>query len=255
MGQVPAFTSYLVIGDGRVARHFRRYFEFEALPFYQWSRKANSQEELQEFASKASHVLFLISDRAIAPFLEENTFLRSKVCIHMSGALVIEGVPGAHPLMTFSDEFYGHDIYRSIPFVIERGAGGARWLLPKLPNPSFEMPAEDKGLYHAFCVLAGNFTVLLWEKVIFEFEAKFGLPKKVLLPYLRQTAENIARAAPGQTVLTGPLIRGDQETISKNLAALGGDAFEKVYQAFIHAYRQEVANEVGPRLPQNEVTR
>ncbi len=258
MGQVPAFTSYLVIGDGRVARHFRRYFEFEALPFYPWSRRQNTKNELVNLSEHVSHVLLLISDRAIEPFLHENPYLLDKICVHMSGALSVGGATSVHPLMTFSDTLYELEFYRQIPFVIERDANENNALqrfLPGLRNPCFGLSTEHRVLYHALCVLAGNFTVLLWEKAFREFAGKFDLPKDVLIPYLMQTVKNLASSTAGDSVLTGPLARADFSTINKHLKVLENDPYHEVYLAFTHAFQREVHDEVSARLSQNEVTR
>ena len=39
--------------------------------------------------------------------------------------------------------------------------------------------------------------------------------------------------------LSGPLSRGDQATLQRNLEALKGDPFEDVYRAFVSAYEQQ----------------
>jgi predicted short-subunit dehydrogenase-like oxidoreductase (DUF2520 family) len=260
MGQVPAFSSYLVIGDGRVARHFKRYFEFEVLPFFSWSRRHNTEIELLDWVTRASHVLLLINDGAIETFLHENPCLQNRVCVHMSGALSMAGAVSAHPLMTFSDHLYDLAFYRSIPFVIERGHS-LQWLLPGLRNPSFDLAPQHRVLYHALCVLTGNFTVLLWEKAFREFADQFDLPKEVLIPYLTQTAKNLAAASAGESVLTGPLVRGDLATIDRHLGVLVDDPFRDVYLAFTTAFQfttefqKEAHDEVGTRLSQIEITR
>ncbi len=78
--------------------------------------------------------------------------------------------------------------------------------------------------------MAGNFPTLLWARVISEFEIRLGLPREVLRPYLRQTLENTLGS--GVTALTGPLARGDRETVKRNLAALGDGPFADIYRAF-----------------------
>lgn len=235
MGQVPVFSSYLVIGDGRAARHIRHYFDLEAIPFKSWHRR-NPRDDLRSLAAGASHVLLLISDSAIAAFLRDHEFLEPLVRVHFSGALSINGAIGAHPLMTFaSDKLYDLESYRKIPFVVESGHE-LEDVLPRLQNPAFQLAPENKGLYHALCVLSGNFTVLLWEKAFREFAGKLGLPKEALLPYLRQTMENLATAGVGESVLTGPLARGDHKTIEKNLASLKDDPYRAVYEAMSRAH-------------------
>jgi predicted short-subunit dehydrogenase-like oxidoreductase (DUF2520 family) len=234
MRQVPA--SYLILGDGRVARHLRRYFDLEAISYIHWNRKSHSHEQLRSWAETSTHILLAISDSALEEFLRERRFLLSKVCVHFSGAVSLAEIPSAHPLMTFGAEFYDLEVYRSIPFVFEKGRGSASELLPGLRNPSYEIEAEKKALYHALCVLSGNFSTLLWERAAQRFADDLGLPKSALVPYMTQITNNIVSAYPGASVLTGPLTRGDGDTIAKNLAALEGDPFQEVYQAFVRAY-------------------
>ena len=234
MRQVPA--SYLILGDGRVARHLRHYFDLEAIPYIHWNRQSHSQEQLKIWAETSSHILLAISDSALEGFLRQNQYLLAKVCVHFSGALSLAEIPSAHPLMTFASDFYDLEVYRSIPFVFEKGRGSAAELLPDLRNPFYEIEAGKKSLYHALCVLAGNFSTLLWERATQRFTDDLGLPKSVLVPYTTQINKNIVSAPLGVSVLTGPLTRGDENTIAKNLAALEGDPFQDVYQAFVRAY-------------------
>ena len=63
----------------------------------------------------------------------------------------------------------------------------------------------------------------------------------VLLPYLERTAANTI--AEGESALTGSLARGDRLTADRDLAALEGDPYREVYQAFARAFAHE---EVGP---------
>lgn len=246
MGQVPAFSQsfshYLVLGDGRVARHAALYLKLLELPFLTWTRN-DGPEALLQRAQSASHVLVLLSDRAIVPFLRENSELirAGKTCVHFSGSLTTELAAGAHPLMTFTEKPYSLDEYRRIPFVIEKGRGAFTSLLPGLPNASFEIEPGSKPLYHALCVMAGNFTVLLWEKTFATFAKRFGLPKAVLIPYLERIAKNLAESKPQESVLTGPLARGDRETIEANLGSLANDPFADVYRAFVSAHERTPA--------------
>lgn len=241
MRQVPthatlAFTSYLILGSGRLSRHLQAYFQFEALPFQVWSR-ADGPETLVSKALEASHILFALPDSQIEAFAQAHrTLFDAKSCVHFSGALVTTLMPSAHPLMTFPDDLYDRETYLHLPFVLEKGRNTFTNLLPGLKNPAFEIEPALKTRYHALCVMSGNFTVLLWEKVFREFEQSFGLPKQILLPYLLQTTENLALSK--TSVLTGPLVRNDDETIKKHLVELGDDPFASIYRSFVHAYQR-----------------
>lgn len=228
--QVPA---YLIIGNGRVARHVACYFEHLGLSYTQWHR-GMPEETLAAQAAAASHILILIRDDAIVDFATYHLSGISALKIHFSGALVAEGIHGAHPLMTFGPDLYAPEKYAAIPFVIEDDAPDVDALLPGLPNPHARIQKPDKAKYHALCAMAGNFSCLLWQKLMDSFAADFGLPPETAHAYLRQQTENLL--ADYTSALTGPLVRGDRATVQKHLSALKGDPFADVYQSFITAY-------------------
>jgi predicted short-subunit dehydrogenase-like oxidoreductase (DUF2520 family) len=238
MRQVPGSTHFLIIGDGRLARHFAHFLAFESIPFELWKRSQGS-EDLASKAKAATHVLLAISDASISAFTETNAQIFSeKTLVHFSGALIHPTIPSAHPLMTFSHDLYEPSTYRRIVFITEKGRARLSDLIPGLKNNTYEIEPELKGLYHAFCVMSGNFTVLLWEKAFKEFET-MGLPRFALLPYLERVALNLISSAGGKSVLTGPLARHDHETIAKNIESLNGDPFEGVYRAFVVAVSEQ----------------
>lgn len=224
--------TYGVVGRGRVAMHMTRYLELESQPVRQWHR---GRWTTPESALEGSDVVLLaISDDALEPFLEAHPDLAHATCLHFSGSRAVEGAYGFHPLMTFGPETYDRETYRAIPFVTERGGPEFSDLFPALPNPSWSIDPDQKALYHALCVLAGNFPTLLWNKSFDLFEARLGLPRTMLTPYLEQTLRNTL--ASGGEALTGPLARGDRGTVARNLRALEGDAYADVYRAFARAH-------------------
>lgn len=224
--------TYGVVGRGRVATHMTRYLELESQPVRQWHR---GQSTAPQSALEGSDVILLaISDDALEPFLEAHPGLADATCLHFSGSRTVAGAHGFHPLMTFGPEPYGRETYRAIPFVTERGGPEFAAVFPALPNPSRSIDPGQKALYHALCVLAGNFPTLLWNKSFDLFEARLGLPRALLAPYLEQTLKNTL--ASGGEALTGPLARGDRGTVERNLRAMEGDAYADVYRAFAHAH-------------------
>jgi hypothetical protein len=236
-------TNYAIVGGGRLARHFSEYFRLLEIPHTRWTRDPRSpfnsfatgdaKARLRSTVREAGRVLLLVADSGIVPLLRQYPFLHEKQLIHCSGSQSVPGVAGAHPLMTFSGQLYSLETYRRVPFVLEPGAS-FRHLFPGLPNPHFTVCAEDKSRYHAMCVMAGNFTQLLWQGVSERFERDLELPAGVLHPYLRQLAENFI-SSPG-SALTGPLTRGDGKTIERNLNALEGDPLGDLYTAFMRFY-------------------
>lgn len=239
MRQVP---KYLLVGNGRVARHMACYFDFLGISYTQWHR-GMSEDMLAAHAHAASHILLLIRDDAIADFAQFHLSGIDALKVHFSGVLNVNGVYGAHPLMTFGPDLYTREKYETIPFVVEQGAPAFADLLPGLPNAHAVIAAKDKAKYHALCAMAGNFSCLLWQKLMHDFEHEFGLPAQTAQAFLRQQTENLL--ADYQSALTGPLMRGDNATLSKHMHALKDDPFGEVYQSFINAYRVQEKNASG----------
>lgn len=245
MRQVP----FGIIGDGRAARHMAQYLTLLGISFRQWSRRASSGTRVSPARALGGcrTLLILIQDAAIEPFLLEQGELSASAdfVVHFSGSLSTPLALGAHPLMTFGPALYALETYRSIPFVhdplLEFAAA-----FPELLNPRHAIPVADKALYHAFCVLSGNFTALLWSKFFREIRTRWGIPAEAAWPYLRKVSENLLTDP--ALALTGPLARGDWATIERNLDALAGvrDPYEAVYSAFLRA-------ELGP-LENHSVT-
>jgi predicted short-subunit dehydrogenase-like oxidoreductase (DUF2520 family) len=232
MRQVP---HYLIIGNGRVARHFQFYFTKLKISYSSWHRQ-EPHSTLQQFIKDSSHILLLISDGAIEEFIAKELKDNSQILIHFSGSLITSSAYGTHPLMTFSDTLYPEDQYKTIPFIIDQDAPAFHELFPALPNAHFRLAKELKGKYHALCVLSGNFSCMLWQKLISSFENEFKFNPEIAQPYLLQQTQNILNNH--KTALTGPLVRNDFSTIKNNIAALDSDPFQDVYKSFIECYQK-----------------
>ncbi|HYD18715.1 MAG TPA: DUF2520 domain-containing protein [Patescibacteria group bacterium] len=322
MRQVP---KYLIIGNGRLARHLCHYFSLLKIKDYSKWDRSQPIERLHELATGATHILLAIKDSAIEPFIDEHlvdiapcahikilndafdgirkargvesaaameaalksfdtahpqlnaagrrqvgglfklvegvrdaaqagddvtaaarvkelgqglhtlkSSLPMATKVHFSGSIVTKKAFGAHPLMTFSADLYTLDKYLAIPFVVDEKAPPFRELLPGIHNQHVRLSPQQKAKYHAACVMAGNFSCLLWQKLFDTLQEDFGFPAHIGDMYLKQQTENLLKDY--KTALTGPLARGDTETIERNLKALSGDPYKAVYEAFVKAY-------------------
>jgi predicted short-subunit dehydrogenase-like oxidoreductase (DUF2520 family) len=68
-----------------------------------------------------------------------------------------------------------------------------------------------------------------------------GLPASSLQPYLQQVVSNFIQDP--ESALTGPLSRGDHQTVNRNLTALATDPLEPVYQSFVELHRRQQQND------------
>lgn len=227
-GQGPQTQSLLLIGSGRLARHLSFYLELSKTPFRTWSRDRQSLDELNALLSDASTVALAISDDALGSFIDGSLRSFGGRIVHFSGSWHREGILSAHPLMSFGTELYPGDFYPKIHFSLT-GTDSLRDLFPDWANSFSKISAEQKPLYHALCVLGGNFPVLLWNKMESDLKA-MGLPEEGIRLYIQRVSDNYLKM--GSLALTGPLVRKDETTIQKNLAALAPDPWEKVYRAF-----------------------
>ncbi len=226
---------YLLIGNGRVATHFKHYLSLLNLAYLTWDRQL-SISDLHAKILLAERILILISDNAIESFLQTHLQHKAEICLHFSGALNSQHCVGAHPLMSFTHQLYTLDIYQKIPFIIDENAPDFSFLMPGLPNQHVRLKKELKTKYHALCVLSGNFSCLLWQKLFTSLQQEFNFPSDIAHSYLQQLTQNLLTHP--STALTGPLTRGDKETIDHHIAILEGDPFQGIYQSFVTAYQQ-----------------
>lgn len=227
----------LIVGNGQLAHHFQHYFSLLKITFFSWNRT----EPIAELHEKVTligegRILLLITDNAIESFIEEHLQNTPAILIHCSGSLVTQKAYGLHPLMTFSKNLYSEAVYRSIPFVIDENATEWDELFPDLPNSHFRLNPSLKAKYHALCVLSGNFTCILWQKLFKDFEEELQLPASAAHAYLTRQMQNLIEGP--KVALTGPLVRNDHNTIAQNLQALEGDPFQELYQSFLQCYQK-----------------
>ncbi|MCB0383823.1 MAG: DUF2520 domain-containing protein [Bdellovibrionales bacterium] len=252
MGRVPEIQTeklcHLFIGSGRLARHLKYYFTTKNIPVISWSRNKEpefnsldvmefpqNKERLVASLKKAHTVWLLISDREIEKFIETHLEITTRQVVHCSGSLVVSGALSFHPMMTFAEDLYEPEFYEKILFVGESGQEKLRTICPELPNPYKAIEPRLKPLYHALCVASSNFTVVLWQQALIEF-SRLGIEWNDLIPYLEQTTTNLIRDP--LMALTGPLVRGDEKTIAKNLSSLRGRPLGPIYESFVQLYSE-----------------
>lgn len=135
---------------------------------------------------------------------------------------------GLHPLQTFAgpatasglDVFAGAGcaVAGTSPAALELAAMLGR----RLGMVPFEIDDEGRAAYHAAASVASNFLVTLQEAAE-TIAAGAGLDpheaRALLMPLMRRTVENIAELGP-EASLTGPIARGDGETVEAQRAAV-----------------------------------
>lgn len=185
---------------------------------------------------QAKLIWFCVPDGEIARAgraIAEDASVKGKVIFHSSGALTSSelqpfrrrgaAVASVHPLMTFVSG--SHPRLAGVPFAIEGDAAAvrlARRVVRDLEGQAYAIRKKDKAAYHAW----GMFTSPLFTALLATTErvaASAGVDQKDairrMMPILQQTLKNYAAfGAPG--AFSGPIIRGDVETIRRHLRVL-----------------------------------
>ena len=227
--------NYLFIGDGRVARHLSHYLAEEGQKVAVWSRR--STFDPIPLIQKADVICLSTRDQELRGVIKAyNLTSFNKPIVHFSGSQSVEGAFGFHPLMSFGDELYSKDTYRSINFVGTAGHSDFVTCFPKLKNNYAQIKAEKLALYHAYCSMAGNFPQILWTELSQNFEKELGINSDVLKPYLKQVTTNFIEQGP--SALTGPLVRNDNRTVIRHLDALTGRPLQSIYFSFMNFFKK-----------------
>jgi predicted short-subunit dehydrogenase-like oxidoreductase (DUF2520 family) len=200
----------------------------------------------------ATVVWFCIPDSQLAAAAREAAGKfdwKGKVALHSSGALGSDvlgrlrargaAVGSAHPLMTFVQG--AEASLAGVPFALEGDRAAvrtARRIVQKLGGGVFLVSPSDKPAYHAWATfLSPLLTALLStsERVAALAGVKSVSARQRMLPILRQTIENYA-AFGGAKGFSGPLLRGDEETIRRHLQVLSSlPVARHVYRALAGA--------------------
>jgi predicted short-subunit dehydrogenase-like oxidoreductase (DUF2520 family) len=99
-----------------------------------------------------------------------------------------------------------------------RALAVAEELARRLGMRSFMVPAEKRALYHAAASMASNYLTTI-ESVAERLAKEVGLDRAALIPLVRGAVEQWASLG-ARAALTGPIARGDEETVARQRAAV-----------------------------------
>jgi len=198
----------------------------------------------EELAADCGLLLLTVPDKEIAGVwdsLSESLPARNApLCVgHCSGSRssgIFRPAPGCHfgsvhPILAVHDRESSYKNLDGAYFTIEGGeefkafAGG---LLTALGNPFSPIGAAEKTGYHAASVMVSNLVCALAYEGMETFKAcglNEDFAEKAWRSLFLGNAENTASAGP-VLALTGPVERGDTETVAKHLGVLTGGARE-----------------------------
>lgn len=186
----------------------------------------------QAVAHEADLVFITTPDGAIRDVAQSVHWRPTQTAVHCSGAhsadLLKPAAPNAgvfHPLQTFPNRIPPPTRLRGS----YAGIQGDPPTIQLLEGLAYDLgmhpvlvPSEYTALYHAAAVFVSNYTVTLID-VAAALWAPLGVERnealQALLPLLRATVENLGATGLPHS-LSGPIARGDAETVVRHLQAL-----------------------------------
>jgi len=208
------------------------------------------QERIERGDDLGQNVFITVSDDSIGDIAKMLAYseisLRDTKCLHFSGVLPSDvlkpiqekgaAIGSLHPLYCFSKSpeklpagilftFEGDEKCLDLANTISRDLGGIVYLIDK----------SNKALYHCAASMAGNLSLTLFYITFRLLSGALGDKregqKESLILLVRSALSNLENSD-WKDALTGPVSRGDVETINKHLEALreyGERDFEDLY--------------------------
>lgn len=202
----------------------------------------------EELCAHASIIVLATPDDALQQLAACLPLRGGQAVVHCSGALASNALEGAraanialgclHPIQTFPTRFGAASRFEDITIGIEASEPALRsWLreaCAALGASPLDLSGVDRARYHAAAVLASNYVIALHEAAARAFELA-GLPREAArgaLAPLTLGAANAICSLPLEQALTGPLARGDGNTIERHLEALASEpALAELYRS------------------------
>lgn len=201
-------------------------------------------------ASEPGLVLLCTPDRAIAELAGDIPL--GPWVAHVSGATPLVSLDphvrrfGMHPLQSFSKARGPEQLdgaWSAITAESDEARAAGFWLAETLGLRPFELDDANRAAYHAGAAFASNYLVTLRAAAGSLLEAA-GAPAEALDPLIRGVVD-------GGFELTGPIARGDWETVERHLAVIRFERpeLEELYLALAAA----TAKLAGRELPSNSL--
>jgi predicted short-subunit dehydrogenase-like oxidoreductase (DUF2520 family) len=181
-------------------------------------------------------VLLCVPDSAIAEVARE--IEPGPWIAHVSGATTLSALDphrrrfSLHPLQTFTRARGPEQLdgaYAAVTAESEEARAVAVEAAATLGLQPFDLADDRRVLYHAGAAIASNFLVTL-RRVAGQLVEDAGAPAQALDPLMRRTIENGFE-------LTGPISRGDWETVEAHVRAIRErrPEYERLYEALAEA--------------------
>ena len=202
-------------------------------------------------AAGAAVVLLCVPDREIA--VASTALARGAIVGHVSASADLSLLApherfSLHPLLSVvggGAQFEG--VTCAVDGSTPRALGMAGALATRLGMHARTVPTEQRALYHAAASMASNYLIAV-EAGAERLARAVGLERAALVPLVRATMEQWATLGP-HAALTGPIARGDEETVLRQRSAVATAAPDMLplWDALETATRALAATPTGAR--------
>lgn len=164
------------------------------------------------------------------------------VVIHLAGSWGLDVLgshsrrAAVHPLVALPDAEIGARRLQGAWFAVA-GDDMADAIVAALGGRSFVVSDGNRAVYHAAAVVASNHLVALMGQVE-RLGAGVGAPRSAMIDLAQGSLDDVAAISTG-AALTGPVARGDEETVQRHRRALPTDEVA-LYDALVDAARRLV---------------
>ena len=230
-----------IIGAGKVGCSIGKYLTEHGFSVAGYCSKSKKSVEVAE-----STILFLTTpDGALKSVWNElkKESIQNKIVCHFSGSLSSDlfsnreeyGVSAAsfHPMYAFSSKFTSYEQLNHVIFTAEGDSHALSVvgdIFRKAGNKVCVMESAKKTRYHASASMISNLMIGLYEMSIqMLMDCGFSREDAVELttPLVQNNIKALLHSSP-EEALTGPIERGDTETVKKHLSVLT-EAEKEVY--------------------------
>ncbi len=213
-----------IIGEGRAGGSLGL-----ALQRVGWSvRFLHRDDDLASAANDVDLVVIATPDAVIRSVGAGIEPVETCPIIHLSGALGLDvlvphrQVGSLHPLVALPNAEIGSE--RLVGAWMALAGVGAGEIARALRARTFPVSDEIRARYHATAVIASNHLVALLGQVE-RLATACGVPFEAFVALAEGSLNNAADIGP-TNALTGPVARGDWDTVAKHLAVLPADERE-----------------------------
>ena len=200
-------------------------------------------------ADEPELVLLCVPDRAIAEVAAEVRL--GPWVAHVSGATPLSALDphvrrfGLHPLQSFTKERGPEQLdgaWGAVSAETDEAQAAGFWLAETLGLRPFELDDANRAAYHAGAAFASNYLVTIREAGRSLLEVA-GAPPDALDPLIRGVMDS-------DYALTGPIARGDWETVERHLGVIRAERpeLEDLYLALAAATAAIAGREVPREL-------